>query len=356
MRFSVCIPNYNYGRYLGQTIKSVLDQEGVEVELVISDNASTDDSIAVVNSFDDPRIRLSVNRRNLGFAANLDCAGSMATGDFMIMLSSDDLMQPHTLKKYETFFTCLGADAERTVVTSTWDVIDPMGVKTGSQGPDKILWTESDRDRDLELAACLPVYGVPSNVLLRRCLERLRNPFNFAATCYPRELYERVVGYGAGRLINPDKWFHWKLLSVAKKAYFVDSPLFSYRWHPSNQTALEQNSGSLKFLVDEYNSTLELDDALLQTLDLSRQEVIKKFLEHDIINHGLATLARGSRLRAKRILRFGEAVYPEQLRSLNNRWLLKLLLGLGPIGGWLARRAYQKYKQELNTERQALPW
>jgi glycosyltransferase involved in cell wall biosynthesis len=351
MRFSVCIPNYNYGRYLGQTIKSVLDQEGADVEVVVSDNASTDDSVAVVNSFGDPRIRLSVNRRNLGFAANLDCAGSMASGDFMIMLSSDDLMQPYTLKRYETLFRCLGADAQSTVVTSTWDIIDPRGEKTGSQGPDKALWTERDRDKELEAAASLPLYSVPATELLKRCLERLRNPFNFAATCYPRKLYEQVVGYGAGRLINPDKWFHWKLLTVAKKAYFVDAPLFSYRWHPSNQTALEQNSGSLKFLVDEYNSTLELDDALLKTLGLSRQDVILNFLENDILHHGLATLARGSRLRAKRILRFGEAVYPEQLRALKKRWLFKGLLGMGPLGGWIARRAYARYRQEINHDR-----
>ena len=65
--------------------------------------------------------------------------------------------------------------------------------------------------------------------LLRRCLAQMNNPFNFAATCYPRRLYQAVEGYGAGRLINPDKYFHWKLLAVAERAYFVDRPLFAYR-------------------------------------------------------------------------------------------------------------------------------
>jgi glycosyltransferase involved in cell wall biosynthesis len=346
MRFSVCIPNYNYAHYLGETIKSVLDQEGVDLELLISDNASTDNSIDVINSFADSRIKLSINRRNLGFAANLDCAGSMATGDFMIMLSSDDLMHPGTLKKYQTFLTSLGSDAERSVLTSTWDVIDPKGAKIGFQGPEDFIWLVGDRRPELEAILSMPIYGVPGDVLLKRCLGRLRNPFNFAATCYPRQLYQLVVGYGGNRLINPDKWFHWKLLSEAKMAYFLDAPLFAYRWHPSNQTALEQNSGSLKFLVDEYNSTLELEEVLLKRVGLSRGDVIQNFLLHDVINHALATLARGGRLRAKRILRFGEAVYPLQLRSINRRLLLRTLLLLGPIGEWIARRAYARRKPE----------
>jgi hypothetical protein len=355
MKFSVCIPNFNYARYLGQTIQSVLAQDGVDLEVVISDNASTDDSVAVVRAIGDPRVKVSINRRNLGFAANLDCAGSMATGDFMIMLSSDDLMQPGALQKYRKLLTCLGEDAQRAVVSSTWDVIDPKGVRTGSQGPDRLLWTEQDRNPQLAEAASLPIYSVACDVLLKRCLARLRNPFNFAATCYPRKLYEQVVGYGGGRQINPDKWFHWKLLSVGGTAYFVDEPLFCYRWHPSNQTALEQNSGSLKFLVDEYNSTLELDEKLLQSLGLTRQEIIQNFLEHDIINHGLATLSRGGRVRARRILRFGEAAYPAQLRTLKRRWLLKGLLGLGPVGELIARRAYARHRQNDDPQRHVLP-
>ena len=38
MKFSVCIPNYNYARFLGRTIQSVLDQEGVDLEVVVSDD------------------------------------------------------------------------------------------------------------------------------------------------------------------------------------------------------------------------------------------------------------------------------------------------------------------------------
>jgi glycosyltransferase involved in cell wall biosynthesis len=343
MLFSICIPNFNYGRYLGETIRSVLSQTEVELEILVSDNASTDESLEVVKAFDDPRIQLQVNEKNLGFAANLDRVGSMARGDFMIMLSSDDLMKPTALSGYQSLLRALGPQSTKAVLSASWDIIDAQGKKTGSAGPDTQLWSPGDRVNQLESILNRPIYGVRGDEMLKRCLKRFRSPFNFAATCYPRSLYRLVAGYGANRLVNPDKWFHWKLLSVAEMAYFVDSPLFSYRWHSSNQNAIELNSGALKFLVDEYVSTLELDSELLARLGLSRKAVINFFLENDILNHGLATLARGSRTRAKRILRFGEAVYPDELRASLKRWLLRSFLCLGPLGQYLASRLYARH-------------
>ena len=68
---SVLIPNYNYARYIGLTIDSVLKQASADTEIVVTDNASTDSSVEVVRAYDDDRVRLSVNPCNVGFAANL---------------------------------------------------------------------------------------------------------------------------------------------------------------------------------------------------------------------------------------------------------------------------------------------
>ncbi|MEK6237000.1 MAG: glycosyltransferase, partial [Planctomycetales bacterium] len=64
MKFSVCIPNYNYEKYLGVTIQSVLDQSHRDFEILVSDNASTDRSIEIVEGFEDPRIRARINACN----------------------------------------------------------------------------------------------------------------------------------------------------------------------------------------------------------------------------------------------------------------------------------------------------
>src|SRR5579871_6005385 len=115
-RYSICIPNYNYERYLGRTIQSVLDQSCPELEIVVSDNASTDKSVDLVRGFGDPRIRLNINRCNVGFAGNLDRAAKMARGGRLILLSSDDLMRPEALATYDKLFAALGSAGDRAVV------------------------------------------------------------------------------------------------------------------------------------------------------------------------------------------------------------------------------------------------
>ena len=48
LKFSICIPNYNYGSYIGETIKSVLKQTYKNYEIIVVDNASTDDEILLI--------------------------------------------------------------------------------------------------------------------------------------------------------------------------------------------------------------------------------------------------------------------------------------------------------------------
>lgn len=340
MKFSICIPNYNYEKYIGRTIQSVLGQSHTDLEVLVSDNASTDRSVEVVESVSDDRVRMNVNACNVGFAGNLDRAARMASGDIMIMLSSDDMLRDEALAAYDSFYQSLGSRSEGAVVCSTFDMIDPDDDIIGRVGPNSLLWKESDRAADLEETLGFPVYRVEASELLRRCLMTMKNPFNFAATCYPRRLYERLEGYGGGRMMNPDKWFHWRLLGVAETAYFIDRPLFAYRWHPGNQTAQQAATGALKYLVDEYASTLEADAALLERSGLSRDELVGAFVEHDIAYHGLATLAQGQRERARRILNFGRAVYPQYLRRSWKARALAVLIGLRPLGSGIARRAY----------------
>jgi hypothetical protein len=265
------------------------------------------------------------------------------------MLSSDDLIRPGALAAYRALFDHLGAAAAGAVASTTFDVIDPQDRVTGKLGPDPDLWTESDRRADLESLVGAPVYGVPAGELLKRCIRNMANPFNFAATIYPAGLYRKVEGYGGGRLFNPDKWYHWRVLGAAEMAYFIDKPLFAYRWHGDNQAAQESATSALKFLVDEYVSTLELDGKLLEKLGLSRDDVLDAFVEMDIARHGLATLARGQRLRARRILDFGKAAYPAHLRRNKKAWALRLLLALGPVGRQLATRAYRRNRGQEET-------
>ena len=334
MKFSICIPNYNYERFLGETLESVLTQSHADLEVLIADNASTDGSVALVERTGDPRVKLRVNACNVGFSGNLDRAASMATGDFMIMLSSDDLMRAGALQAYAAFIERVGADRD-IVITSSQDVIDPQNNITGSQIL-RSTWRESDRDDTLSAALGFPVYRATGREMLRRSLLTMKNPFLFCSTAYPRRLYEKVEGYGAGRTINPDKWFHWKLCTVAEEVFYLDHHFFAWRWHPANQTA--QEAGVLKYVVDDYLSTIEFDGKVLAELGLTREDLANAYAEHLIGRHGLAVLARsGDRDRARRTLRFGRAVYPRQVGRNWKARLLGAVLAAGPLAPALAR-------------------
>ena len=291
MKFSICIPNYNYEAFLGRTIQSILNQSYQNFEILVADNASTDGSVDVVKSFGDSRIRLHINACNVGFSGNLDRVARMASGDAMIMLSSDDVMRPEALATYNSVWQALGESGRRCFLSSAFEEIDRDDRVTATIGPDKRLWTEADRAPDLDEAASGPVYAVKGPELLRRAVLSFRNPCSFLATTYPRALYEAIEGYGGGRLINPDKWFHWRLLGVADRAIWIDRPLFAYRWHPNNQSAQQASTGALKLLMDDYATTLELESNLLNRIGLNRDAVERAYIEHDIVGHGLATLA-----------------------------------------------------------------
>lgn len=338
MTFSICIPNYNYARYIGETIRSALGQP-VEVEVLVADNASTDSSVAVVERLADPRVRLSVNHLNVGFAGNLDRACRGATGERMILLSSDDIIMPDALGVYDRIVRALGTEADDTIICASQHIIDSDGNVTGGIADDPRLWADATQDQLLTTAAGAPVITVDSSKLLRRSLLNMRNPFGFATTCYSRALYEAVEGYGGAKIIGPDKHFAWKAMTHAKRCVHVRAPLFGYRVHNANQGAQMNQSGALKHLVDEYIFSFDTPDETLHRADVSRDELAAAFVHHDIALRGLKWLAEGNRGFARRTYLFGKAAYPALMRG-RALLALRVLLALGPIGQGIAARAY----------------
>jgi len=344
MKFSVCIPNYNYARYLGRTIRSVLEQTYSDFEIFVSDNASTDESIAVIESFHDDRIRWSRNRCNVGFAGNLDRAARPAAGDYLMLLSSDDLMRPDALATYAALLDALPLDRRETVVCASFDQIDADDRVTATfLRPRHDVWRDSDRRPDLEEQVGAPVLAASARELLHRALPKMQNPLFFVSTAYARRHYDAIEGYGTGRTIGPDKWFHWRLLGAAQEAYLIEKPLFCYRWHDANQAAQQAESSALKYLADDYAATFEIDAQLLSRAGLTRDAMERAFIEYDIVRHGLALAAQGLRTRARRTFRFGQAAYPRLLRRNPRAWLLRALLAAGPLGSSVARHLRARY-------------
>ena len=97
---SVITASYNYENYISDTIKSVLAQTFSDWELIIVDDASSDNSVNIIKSFlDDKRIKLICHDKNKGLSETLKTGLKYAQGEWIAFLESDDILTPDCLKK-----------------------------------------------------------------------------------------------------------------------------------------------------------------------------------------------------------------------------------------------------------------
>lgn len=123
-RISVLLPSHNYGRYIGATIESVLAQTCGDFELIISDDASTDDSRDIIRRYRDPRIRFVEQPHNLGNIEHFARMYALCRGEFIAYLDSDDLWAPTKLERQLAAFA---AEPELALVATYITTVDPDG-------------------------------------------------------------------------------------------------------------------------------------------------------------------------------------------------------------------------------------
>jgi glycosyltransferase involved in cell wall biosynthesis len=102
---SVVVPCYNYGHYLTDAVGSVLGQ-GVPVEIIIVDDCSTDDSAQVATRLAErhPEVHLVRNEHNLGHIATYNRGLAMVTGEYVVLLSADDMLAPGAFRRAVSLF------------------------------------------------------------------------------------------------------------------------------------------------------------------------------------------------------------------------------------------------------------
>ena len=103
-KLSVCVPAYNAEQTIADTLRSILSQSLADFELLVVDNASTDNTVKIVKDFKDPRIKLVINQENVGCGRNLEVCKNKSSGNILFFLSADDLIQKDALLKvYQAF-------------------------------------------------------------------------------------------------------------------------------------------------------------------------------------------------------------------------------------------------------------
>lgn len=229
---SVLVPCFNYGQYVGETLRSVLGQDYPNFELIVVDDGSTDDSAQVIQRVledqqpSSPVRRVAfVRQANQGVSAALNTALSEARGEFIATFDADDLMPPGRLRlqadylRQQPLVGCLGGGAIR---------IDEQGR----------LLPKKDKKRQVRrydfsqaLAAALVVGG---NIAM-----------------YRREAMEKAGGYDPNIKIQDFQM----TLKVAHAGFFVDIL-------PEVVTLYRKHGDSLsKNYKAEYRYGLEVIDA-----------------------------------------------------------------------------------------------
>jgi len=92
IKLSLIIPTYNRAHYLSQCLHSVLSSSYENLEVIVGDNASQDDTQAVVSSFTDERLRYYRNDTNMGAELNILKLLGYASGDYVVCLGDDDFL------------------------------------------------------------------------------------------------------------------------------------------------------------------------------------------------------------------------------------------------------------------------
>ena len=127
---SVVMSSYNYGSYIGAALEAILSQSFRPSEVIIVDDASTDNSIEVIDQFirRDPVVKLVRNEKNMGvfFTGNLGI--SLATGDYLYGAAADDKVLPSF---FEKSITLLEQHPQAGLCSTDMAYIDRQGHRTG---------------------------------------------------------------------------------------------------------------------------------------------------------------------------------------------------------------------------------
>lgn len=129
MKVSIAIPFYNAEEYLPDAIRSVFAQTFHDWELILIDDGSTDNSLAIAKSINDSRVRVFSDGNNKKLAARLNEVTDLATHDYILRMDADDLMMPNRIEKQLEILIKNDVDIVTTGVYSVLNNLEIVGVR-----------------------------------------------------------------------------------------------------------------------------------------------------------------------------------------------------------------------------------
>ena len=222
MKLSIVIPVYNAGRFLRETLDSILAQTFQDFQVIAVDDGSTDDSRQILDecleSFGG-RLTLLSQENQGGWAAR-NAGIPYIEGEFVVFFDADDVMEPECLQKLVSCQEQTGAelvDGGRTIIDETGAELVYKGfeeIREAAGEPLKLLFVERTDPEVWQMLMHLA--AVPGTKLYRTDLIR-----------------KYGITFGRTR-IGQDLNFYLKYLAVCKSAALLDESICRYRWHPDS--------------------------------------------------------------------------------------------------------------------------
>lgn len=203
---SIIIPAYNQGRYLGEAIQSCLDQTYSDIEIIVVDDGSTDNTREVVKSFNNRKIQY-IYKQNGGLSSARNVGIRASTGEFITFLDSDDAFLP---EKSTILVDKMNENPHLGFVAGHALLIDQRGIVI----PNKF-------------ETCLPC---PIQNLI------LGNPFHVGSVLIKRTWQEKI-GFFDEKLRSYEDWDFWLRLAFAGCPMdVIPRPVSKYRFHTGQMT------------------------------------------------------------------------------------------------------------------------
>lgn len=207
---SVCMPTYNGEKYIKEQLDSILSQISVDDEVIISDDSSTDETLEIIKSYNDSRLKVLENNHYKSPIYNLENALKQAKGDYIFLADQDDVWFPNKVEKLLlclTDYDCVVSDA--TVVNSDMTVIHES-------------FMEINHSRK----------GFVNNLI--------KNGFLGCCMAFSSSLLKIVLPFPKNIPMH-DSWIGLNA-TLKGKVLFLDEPLIYYRRHESNASCSSEKS------------------------------------------------------------------------------------------------------------------
>src|ERR1700733_3701916 len=205
-RVTVLVPVYNGASHLSETLTSLLAQTYKDLEILIIDDGSTDNSVEIIKSFSGPRIRM-MQKENGGLCSTLNLGIQEARGEYIARSDQDDISFPHRL------------DREMTVADTYPEALGMFAYNTKIGG--KHSWPNSDK---LTATNCVKVY------------DPIKDGCLLGSTMLARTSALREVGGFREQYYPVDDWDLECRLAEKGQVMVVCEPLVAYRFHRDANT------------------------------------------------------------------------------------------------------------------------